>query len=339
MYLDHFGLRAKPFRTTPDVDAFYPSTTHEAAISEVCRGIKDEEGLILVLGEPGTGKTLLAHRLIEGLPKKSRSVLLTNCHFRAPVDLLQNILFDLDLPYQEMSEQELRLALTESCLEFFQKAGPTIVVADEAHLLSEENLEELRLLSNLEGKEGKAIQVVLIGLPSLEQAIAQPALRIFRQRISIVCKLEPLNIEESADYLLHQIRWAGGRPETLLGDDVLDILSHASRGIPRLLNRAAHSAFSLAYQAGSDIVDAEAAVEAVTRLGLDDQAEEKFAEPIDEHEQEPEPEPPPPAPAAAAARETVAIPITPAPTVVPSHDGPPTYIYGGVEPNQQQRAG
>ena len=336
MHYIHFGLRTRPFRTTPDVDAYYPATTHETALAELRRALEDEEGVVLLRGAPGTGKTLLAHLLIENLPEGTRTVFLTNCHFAQRADLVQGILFDLDLPYQEMSEQELRLSLVESCLDHFKERGRTVIVVDEAHLLSDSHLEELRLLGNLEGKEGKAVQVVLIGLPSIAETIDRPGLEIFRQRLAVCLKLEPLSIEESADYLLHQIRRVGGRPEQLLGEDVLDILSHASGGVPRVLNQAAHYAFTLAHQAGSKIVDAEAAVEAVTRLGLDEEAEEQRSER--------EPEPTPPAPAMAAFRETASIAITPIPTVslhLSRDTGPPTYIYGEIvpEPLPQQRAG
>src|SRR5215470_6661505 len=104
----HFGLRAKPFRTTPDVDSYYPATTHETALAELRQALDDEEGMMLLRGEPGTGKTLLAHLLIEGMPEGTRTVFLTNCHFRQTADLLQAVLFDLGLPYQNMSEQALR---------------------------------------------------------------------------------------------------------------------------------------------------------------------------------------------------------------------------------------
>jgi type II secretory pathway predicted ATPase ExeA len=328
MYFTHFGLRARPFRTTPDDDAYYPATTHENALAELRRGLADEEGSVILMGGPGMGKTLMAHRLIDGMPTGVRTVFLTNCHFASRADLLQGILFDLGLHYQMMSEQELRLLLTESCLDHFGKSGPTVIVIDEAHLLSDAHLEEVRLLGNLEGKEGKAVQVVLIGLPSIGDTLKLPGLRIFRQRVSVFCMLEPLSIEESADYLLHQIRRAGGQPEKLLGEDVLDILCHASRGIPRVLNQSAHLAFTLANQAGSSSVDAEAAVEAVTRLGLDEGSEAPSPG------EEPEPPPPPPAPAAAAVREAFTIPLTPVPTValqMARSDGPPTYVYGGEQ--------
>jgi hypothetical protein len=234
---------------------------------------------------------------------------------------LQAILFDLGLPYQGMSEHEMRLELTRSCLEKFREGCRTIIVADEAHLLSADQLEELRLLSNLEGKEGKAVQVVLIRLPGLFAAITRPGLEIFKQRLTVSCRLDPLSVEESADFLLHQIRRSGGRPEKLLGEDVLDILSHASRGVPRLLNQAAHTAFKLACEAGTDQVDAEAAVEAISRLGLDIGAEE----------------PPPAASAALLPEPLKAVPLPPliplpgstVPLQIAREGQPPTFIYGG----------
>ena len=327
MDLNHFGLRARPFRTSPDVDAYYPATTHELILAEARRGLEDQQGLLVIQGEPGTGKTLLAHLLLQNLPERSRSVFLTHGSFAQRTDLLQGILYDLGLPYQGMAEQELRLALTDSCLEHFRRSGRTVIVIDEAHLLSASLLEELRLLSNLEGKEGKAVQIVLLGLPSLAETLDDPGLVVFRQRMVNCGKLEPLKIDESADYLLHQIRVSGGCPESLLGEDVLDILSHASRGIPRLLNQAAHLAFSLAQQAGSSTVDAEAAVEAVTRLGLDDGATDEAPDIV-----------------LAGTLPTEAETLnssSPAASYLQKpaqHDAPPTYIYGVFPANNPDQA-
>jgi type II secretory pathway predicted ATPase ExeA len=321
MYLEHFGLRTRPFPTTPNVDAYYPATTYETSLAQIRQSLEEDEGIVLLEGDAGSGKTLMAHMLLESLPDNWRSAFLTHCRFFGRGDLLQAILFDLGLPYQGLSEHEMRLELTKSCLEKFKQGGRTIIVADEAHLLSADQLEELRLLSNLEGKEGKAVQVVLIRLPGLFTSITKPGLEIFKQRLTVSCRLDPLSVEESADFLLHQIRRAGGRPEKLLGEDVLDILSHASRGVPRLLNQAAHCAFKLACDADNEQVDAEAAVEAISRLGLDVGAEE-----------------PPPAGSAAllpeAAKPVPIPPLIPIPTpTVPmqiAREGqPPTYIYGG----------
>jgi type II secretory pathway predicted ATPase ExeA len=314
MYLSHFGLRAQPFRTTPDAEAYYASTTHETAIAELTRAREDEQGLMLLQGDPGTGKTLVAHRLIEAMPAKSRTVLLTHAAFRERADLLQAILFDLGLRYQQMTEQELRLSLIESCLDHFRGHGHTVIVVDEAHLLSAALLEELRLLSNLEGKEGKAVQVLLVGLPTIIETIETPALAILRQRLTVRCELAPLSVEESADYLLHQIRRSGGNPDRMLGEDVLDILSHACRGVPRILNQAAHLAFTLACGSGARTVDAEAAVESVTRLGLDPIAEQVMAGEKTVEE----------LPAALLPPRAAAL------SVLRARDqGPPVYVYGG----------
>lgn len=328
MYLEHFGLRTRPFRTTPDVDAYYPATTYETSLAQLLQALDEDEGIVLLEGGPGSGKTLMAHLLLERLPEKWRSAFLTHCRFFGRGDLLQAILFDLGLPYQGLTEHEMRLELTKSCLDRFKQGGRTVIVADEAHLLSTDQLEELRLLSNLEGKEGKAVQVVLFRLPGLFEALNKPGLETFKQRLTVSCRLDPLSIEESADYLMHLVRQAGGQPEKLFGEDVLDILSHASRGVPRLLNQAAHCAFKLADEANADHVDAEAAVEAVTRLGLDTGADE----------------PPPAASAALFPEPPQPVPIPPkiplpSPSTVPiqlAREGePPTFIYGGPPPESE----
>jgi len=268
MDLTHFGLRQRPFRATPDTALYYPATGHEVALAELRRALDEEEGLALHTGGPGTGKTLLAYRLIEGLAESTRAVFVTNTHYQLRSDLLQAILFDLSLPYAGRSEQELRLALTDSCLEHFQGGGKTVVIVDEAHHLAADHLEELRLLSNLEGRHGKAMQVILLGLPHLRQKLDEPMYAAIRQRIAVRATLEPLTLEESADYLMHHIRIAGGRPERIFDDESLELLARAGRGIPRLLNQAGHAALNLAASAGSRQVDVEAALEAIASLGL-----------------------------------------------------------------------
>jgi type II secretory pathway predicted ATPase ExeA len=329
MYDTRFGLRRRPFRPTPDTDAYFPAASHEAALHQLRRALADDEAIILLTGEPGTGKTLVARKLLEELDETVRVVLLTNSHVSRNGDLLQAILFDLGLPYQGLTEQVARLAVTDSCLEFYRGGGKTLVVVDEAHHLAADVLEELRLLSNLEGKDCKAVQVLLVALPVIQETLDKPGLAALRQRLTVRANLHPLDAEESAEYLRHQVTAAGGKPDKLYGEDVLDILSHAGGGIPRVLNQAAHAAFVLADEAGNDHVDAEAAVEAVTRLGLDPAAEAEVLatdveEPVRLAATPPESMSRPAVALAEPPRDTIPFP----PVILPIEDGPPTYVYG-----------
>jgi type II secretory pathway predicted ATPase ExeA len=286
MYEEHFGLRQRPFPATPDPAAYYAATSHERALARLLAGLGAGEGLLLVTGAPGTGKTLLGHLLLERLGGGGNTAFLTNGHLRDRTGLLQALLYDLSLPYQGQGEQEARLALTDHLLQTFAAGRRTVLLVDEAHHLSADLLEELRLLGNLEGRSGKALQVVLLGLPALLETLRLPELAAFRQRLAVRVELLPLALQEAADYLLHHLRVAGGRPERVLADEALELLARATGGVPRLLNQAAHLALALAQEAGAAQVDIEAALEALHLLGLE--AEEGAAEGVAAGEAPPE---------------------------------------------------
>jgi type II secretory pathway predicted ATPase ExeA len=269
MYESHFGLRFKPFRTTPDLEGYYPATSHERVLGLLQQALDDEEGLLLVTGDPGTGKTLLCHALLEKLGDSVATALLTNSHFPDRAALLQSLLFDLRLPHEQHGEQMLRLTLTDHLLQSMAAGRRTVLVIDEAQHLSPDLLEELRLLGNLESRRRKAVQIVLAAQTGLETTLSLPDLHAFRQRLAVRARLEPLDLHEAADYLLHQLRRAGGQPQRILSDEALEVLARLTQGVPRLLNQAAHQSLLLAYSAGVSCVDAEVALEALALLGLD----------------------------------------------------------------------
>lgn len=268
MYEAHFGLRQRPFRPTLDGESWYPATTHEHALARLLRGIADEEALLVLTGEPGIGKTLLSHRLLERLGPDAVTAFVTNSHVGDRAGLLQAILFELSLPYEGRSQQEMRLALTEFLLANYGAGRRALVVFDEAQHLTPDLLEELRLLGNLESAKGRAVHVLLIGQLALQQTLRKPELAAVRQR-AVRADLDPLDIHESADYVVHRLRAAGGRPEAVVTDEALTLLARSCQGVPRLLNQAAHAALTLAFQAGAEAVDAEAALEALAVVGLE----------------------------------------------------------------------
>src|SRR5438132_1967064 len=280
MYETHFGLRLRPFRGIPDIDCYYPATSHELALDRLLRAVHDDEGLALLTGDPGTGKTILGHILIDRLGDTVCCAFLTNSHFAHRAGLLQAISYDLGLPYEGRGEQELRLGLTDFLLKNYEAGRRTVLLVDEAQHLTPDLLEELRLLGNLEVKRGKASQVVLLALPSLLETLEVRCLAAFDQRLAVRIRLEPLGLHESADYLVHQLRVVGATPDNVIAGEALELLGRGGRGIPRLLNRAAHQAFLLAFNAGESTVDIEAAMEALSQAGL--------GEP-DENDEEPAP--------------------------------------------------
>ncbi|HEV3202939.1 MAG TPA: AAA family ATPase [Gemmataceae bacterium] len=274
MDLNHFGLKQRPFQNGLDSAWYYPATTHEQALARLRQAIQEEEGLVLVTGEPGTGKTMLLQCLLERMGPETTSAFLTNSHFADRSSFYQAILFDLSLCYERHSEQEMRLALTDFVLTQYRNGQRLLLLVDEAQNLDLDLLEEIRLLSNLEAGVHKAIQVVLAGQPGLLEMLARPELASLSQRLAVRIPLEPLGLEETADYIFHHLRRAGGRPESIFSDEGLEVVARGSRGIPRLINQITHQALFLAFETGCNTVDAEAALEALALLGLEGETRE-----------------------------------------------------------------
>ncbi len=263
-----FGLRQRPFPTTPDSGSYYPASSHERALGWLLQGLEEGEGILAVTGEPGTGKTLLCHCLLERLGEDRPCLLLTNSHVCDRASLYQALLFDLSLPYEGKSEQEMRLALTAQLLDTFRQGQSTILLIDEAHHLSLDLLEELRLLGNLEARAGKAVQVILVGQPALLETLRRPELTALWQRLRVRVEVPPLDVQESADYLLHHLRVAGGRAEEIFTAEALTLLAQATKGVPRLLNQAGHQALAVAADLVADQIDVEVVLEALTLLQM-----------------------------------------------------------------------
>jgi type II secretory pathway predicted ATPase ExeA len=263
-----FGLSKRPFPATPDTSSYYPATGHEQALGKILQALLDGEGMALLVGEAGTGKTLLCHCLLERLQTEMAIAFLTNSHGASRKDLLQAILYDLSLPFESGSEQELRLRLTDYLLTNYAQGKRTLLIVDEAQHLPQDALEELRLLGNLEAGQRKAVQVLLVGQPKVLPALAKPGLESLNQRLAVRTALTRLGLEEAVDYLLHHLRIAGARPEEVFTDEALEMLARSTRGIPRLLNQAAHQTLQLCQQLEAEIADVEVVLETLTSLGL-----------------------------------------------------------------------
>jgi type II secretory pathway predicted ATPase ExeA len=271
----HFGLRRRPFPAMPDWSCYYPATSHERALQRLLDGLADGEALALLTGAPGLGKTLLCHCLLERLGDEVEACFLTHTRLRDRASLLQALLHDLGQPSEAKGEQDLRLALIDHLLARFRAGKRTLLLLDEAHHLSVDLLEELRLLGNLEGQAGRAVQVALVAQSELLQTLTWPDLASLKQRLAVRTQVEPLGLEEAADYLLHHLRQAGGRAERILGLEALEVLGRHTGGVPRLLNQAASLSLRLAMEASAAEVDVEVALEALEQLGL---GEEVLAE-------------------------------------------------------------
>ncbi|MCS6865726.1 MAG: AAA family ATPase [Gemmataceae bacterium] len=263
-----FGLDRVPFRSAVDTGGYFPSPVHEAALATVAAAFSRRQPLVLLDGPSGVGKSLVARKWLADLLPEVPRIVIPNATAERPADLFQAILFDLGQSYQGLSEQELRLAVTGHLLEATQTGFPTVLVLDEAQHLSVAALEEVRLFSNLETRDGTAVVTLLIAQPSLRKILARPTVRLFADRLCARITLEPLTFDQSAAYIRHHISVAGGVPSRWFTDEAIALLAAACGGIPRILNRVATVACALSAEVNTLPVDAEAVVEALTQLGL-----------------------------------------------------------------------
>jgi len=261
-----FGLLRRPFRLSPDPAAYSPTTGHEAAARQLARAFRHGDSVAVVDGEPGTGKTLAGLRFLDSLSNDTPRVMVAAPRQAKPVELYQAILFDLNRPYQGLTEHELRLSVMAEVLAAAEADRRLVLFVDEAHHLSADAMEEIRLLGNLESAAGPTAFVLLAGLPSVRTLIAgNPSLA---HRVSARCRLLPLTVAESESYLREQVRACGGRAEWVFGDEALSLVAGLADGVPRVLNRLAGLALSLAEEDEAEAVDAEAVLAAAELLEL-----------------------------------------------------------------------
>jgi len=261
MYEAYFGLRQAPFSLTPDTGFFFRNEAHVEALQVLRLALAAGEGFIKVTGEVGTGKTLLCRLLLNTLDEAWVTAWVPNPYLD-PDALRRAIADELRVPLGPSPRQHTVVKkLQERLIELAGQGRRVAVVIDEAQALSDEALEALRLLSNLETETRKLLHVVLFGQPELDERLARPGLRQLRQRIGFSYRLQPLDAEGVALYLQHRLAVAGYNGRPLFAPRALRRLHRASRGIPRLVNVLAHKALLLAYGRGlREVGEAEVAL-------------------------------------------------------------------------------
>lgn len=246
MYTEHFGLNEKPFSISPDPRYLYLSPRHADALAHLIYGISESGGFIQLTGEVGTGKTTLIRSLLGQLPDNAEIALILNPHLSSR-EFLQAICHELRIPFvTEESAKSLIDKLNIKLLESHADNRRVVLIVDEAQTMSPELLEQVRLLTNLETEKQKLLQIILIGQPELREVLGRSEMRQIAQRITGRYHLEPLNATDTAVYVAHRLRVAGGRPE-IFSKRAIRKLFRLSRGVPRLINIIADRTLLAAY--------------------------------------------------------------------------------------------
>lgn len=266
MYEAFFGLKRRPFAATPDPQCFLASESIQAALDEIVVCVEQGQGIAVVSAPAGTGKTLLCERLRSELGGRFVSVLLRHASFLTRRALLQTILCELHHSYRQQDEQELRLELSPAIRALRPQSEALVLICDEAHQLSEDLLEELRILSDLAEHGRPLVRLVLVGQLGLEETLALSSLEALSQRIRADVCVETLTRAGSLDYVDYRLTWAGGRTDEIFTPDALELVGVAADGVPRCINQLCDHALLLAYVAEQRPVSAATIREALQDL-------------------------------------------------------------------------
>ena len=246
MYGEHFGFVELPFSVTPDPRFSYSNSLYREAFASLRYGIETRKGFIVITGEAGTGKTTLLRRLMRSVEATVHTAFIFNTHLSF-TELLRLVLNDLGIASSAQDRLTLMARLNDYLIEQLEKDHIVSVLVDEAQELSDEMLEELRLLSNLETDRAKLIQIVLMGQPELERKLDQPELRQLKQRVAMRCRLAPLSSDEVAPYINSRLHTVGYEGKELFDLESVQKIALYSKGIPRLINVICDNALLIAY--------------------------------------------------------------------------------------------
>jgi general secretion pathway protein A len=274
MYEKHFGLAELPFSVSPDPRFFYSNPVYREALVTLHYGIEARKGFVIITGEAGTGKTTLLRMLMHNLDSAIHTAFIFNPRLSFTA-LLRFILSDLGVASSAKDRLKLTEQLNGHLIEQLKKGETVALLVDEAQALSDELLEELRLLSNLETDREKLIQIVLMGQPELERKLDEPELRQLKQRVTLRCRLLPLSQHEVGLYIASRLKTAGYEGKELFASEAVEKITHYSNGIPRLVNVVCDNALVIASAASKKHVSAEMIEEVARDLKLTGQPQVK----------------------------------------------------------------
>ena len=253
MYEDFYGLKAPPFNITPDPRYLFLSRRHREALDHLRYGISRRAGFIQVTGEVGAGKSTICRAFLEELASDAGTALILN-PVMTSVQLIRSILHELELDDRGNDRVRLMQRLNRFLLEQAEADRDVVLLIDEAQDMSDQLLEEVRLLSNLETDDRKLLQIVLVGQPELRAALERPALRQLQQRITVRYHLGPLDRDEVEAYILHRLQVAGGNGRPAFTRPALRSIHRFSGGVPRLINAVCDKALLCGYVEGRDVL-------------------------------------------------------------------------------------
>jgi general secretion pathway protein A len=268
MYEQFFGLERHPFNMTPDPGVLFLTAQHREALAGLTYAILGRKGFVVLTGDAGTGKTTLLTRVLQHLPaQRIRSSVILNSTL-SPAEFLEMAMLDFGLTDIPQSKAQRIFKLQQFLLSGYAAGQISALVVDEAHKLSPEVLEEIRLLGNFENAHDKLIQILLIGQNELTDVLNREDLRQFKQRIAVRLRLDALSKEDVAQYIQHRWTKAGGRQPSPFAPDVVDRIGACSRGIPRLINVICDNALMLAFAMSQATVTLEHLLEAARDLDM-----------------------------------------------------------------------
>ncbi|MBI4211154.1 MAG: AAA family ATPase [Deltaproteobacteria bacterium] len=262
MYLDFFGLSARPFSNTPDIAFLYLGKNHERAMSTLQYGIRQRLGFSLLTGEVGAGKTMLSRCLLTRLDSTVLSASLITPLLTLP-EVMSEILRSFKVLTRAKTVPRMIEAFHKFLIRIAAEGKTALVLIDEAQNLSPESLEAIRLLTNLETEKQKLVQILLVGQPELLKKLERHDLRQLNQRISTRVHLEPLDAVETMRYINHRISISGGMGKVFFDPKALRLMYRESQGFPRIVNVLADRSLMASFVREQYVIDRHAVRQAV----------------------------------------------------------------------------
>ncbi|HEX8817035.1 MAG TPA: AAA family ATPase [Terriglobales bacterium] len=271
MYKQFYGLKRNPFEISPDPSFFCSTPGHYEALAALYYGVQRRKGFIVLTGEVGTGKTLLLRCMSELLRRAQVDMAYVFNPRLSEMEFLRYLMTDLRLPVSGNDKSAMLFQLNDYLLARHAQGTTTVVIIDEAHLLSWQLLEEVRLLTNMETPRQKLLQIILVGQPELDHRIDSPDLRQLNQRIGLRRKLTPLTGAEMQQYILRRLELASAKtPARMIFSKLaVDAIQKYSRGIPRLANTLCENALVSGYAHQLPIITGRIVEEVATEFGFD----------------------------------------------------------------------